>query len=72
MAGKIGTVDVINYVNTTSGEAQGVRALYGVGGAGVRVAHTIDPQPIDHIITETTTEILFTETTNKQFITETS
>ena len=35
MAGKIGTAQVINYVNTTSGEAQGVRALFGVGGAGV-------------------------------------
>jgi hypothetical protein len=35
MAGKIGTAQVINYVNTTSGEAQGVRALFGVGGVGV-------------------------------------
>jgi hypothetical protein len=35
MAGKIGTAQVVNYVNTTSGEAQGVRALFGVGGDGV-------------------------------------
>jgi hypothetical protein len=35
MAGKIGTAQVVNYVNTTTGEAQGVSALFGVGGAGV-------------------------------------
>ena len=72
MAGKIGTAQVIDYVNTTSGAAQGVRALYGVGGAGIRVAHGSSPTPIDHIITETTTAILFTETTSKELITETS
>lgn len=72
MGGKVGTAQVINYVNTTSAEAQGVRALYGIGGAGVRVAHTANPPVISHIITETTTAILFTETTNQQFITESS
>lgn len=72
MAGKVGTAQVINYVNTTSAEAQGVRALFGIGGAGVRVAHTANPPVIDHIITETTTEILLTETTNQEFITESS
>jgi hypothetical protein len=72
MGGKVGTAQVINYVNTTSGEAQGVRALYGIGGAGVRVAHTANPPVISHIITETTTQIFLTETTNQQFITESS
>jgi hypothetical protein len=35
MAGKIGTAQVINYANTTSGQAQDVHALFGVGGSGV-------------------------------------
>lgn len=72
MSSKVGTAQVVNYVNNTSAEAQGVRALYGVAGAGVVVRHTANPPVIDHIITETTTEILFTETTNKELITETS
>lgn len=70
MPGKVGTAQVINYVNTTSAEAQGVRAFYGVAGNHVVVRHTNDPLPISHLITETGTNILFTETTDKQFITE--
>ena len=72
MSSKLGTAQVVNYVNTTSAEAQGVRALFGVGGLGVRVAHTANPPVIQHIITETTTEIFLTETTNQEFITESS
>jgi predicted ThiF/HesA family dinucleotide-utilizing enzyme len=72
MAGKIGTAQVINYVNTTSAEAQGVRAFYGIGGAGVRVAHTANPPVISHIITETGTDIFLTETDDQLFITESS
>jgi hypothetical protein len=72
MAGKVGTAQVINYVNTTSSEAQGVRALFGIGGAGIVAEHTANPPVISHIITETTTQILFTETTSEQLITESS
>jgi len=72
MAGFVGDSSVVDYVNTTSGEAQGVRAFYGVAGAGVSNNYGGLPPEIDHIITETTTEILFTETTNKEFITESS
>lgn len=70
MPGKVGTAQVVNYVNTSSAAAQYTRALYGVAGNTVDVRHTNDPLPISHLITETGTNILFTETTNKQFITE--
>ena len=71
MAGFIGDGSVVDYVNTTSGEAQGVRALNGVGGLHVRVRYNGLPPSVDHIITETTSEIISTES-SEEFITETS
>lgn len=70
MPGKVGTGKIVNYAYTTSAEAQYTRALFGVAGNSVNVRHTTEPLPINHIITETGTNILFTETTDKQFITE--
>ena len=67
----IGGATVVNYANTTSGEAQGVRALYGVGGLHVRVRGIATPIAPSHIITETGTLIINTES-SEQFITENS
>lgn len=71
MRGFIGGLAVSDYANITSGQAQGVRALYGMGGLGVRVGRNGLPPVISHIITETTTEIINTEN-SQQFITESS
>ena len=71
MAGFVGDGSVVDYVNTTTGEAQGVRALYGVGGLHVRVNYAGLPPTTDHIITETTSQIIDTES-SEQFITENS
>ena len=71
MAGFIGDGSVVDYVNTTSGEAQGVRAFNGVGGLHVRVRYNGLPPAISHIITETTSEIISTES-SEEFITETT
>ena len=42
--GKLGTTGVVNYSNTTSGQAEDVHALNGVGGAGV-VTSFVPPTP---------------------------
>ena len=70
MRGFIGGNNVANYANTTSGEAQYTRALFGIGGDHVRVSGIATPPIPSHIITETTTQIIDTET-SEQFITET-
>jgi len=70
----VGDGSTVNYANTTSGYAQGVRALYGVGGLGVRVRGpgvVPPPTPVSHIITETGTLTIDTEN-SEQFITESS
>ena len=71
MRGFIGGNNVANYANTTSGEAQYVRALFGLGGNHVRVRGLSTPPIPSHIITETTTQIIDTEL-SEQFITESS
>jgi hypothetical protein len=70
MRGFIGGNNVANYVNTTSGEAQYVRALFGLGGNHVRVRGLNAPAFPSHIITETTDQIIDSES-SEQFITET-
>lgn len=70
MRGFIGGNQVANYVNTTSGEAQHVRAFFGVGGLHTRVRGLSTPPVASHIITETTNQIIDTES-SEQFITET-
>ena len=67
----IGDGSVVDYANTTSGQAQGVRAFYGVGGLHVRVRGLGLPPAPSHIITETGTLIIDTEN-SEQFITESS
>lgn len=71
MRGFIGGNEVVNYANTTTGEAQQVRALFGVGGRYTRVRGTATPPLASHIITETTNQIIDTES-SEQFITESS
>ena len=67
----IGDGSVADYTNTTSGQAQSVVALNGVGGLHVRVRGDGLPPAASHIITETGTQIIDTEN-SEQFITENS
>lgn len=48
----VGTAGVADYVNTTSGEASGVSALYGLGGAGVVEQGITPPVTVTYIDTE--------------------
>lgn len=65
----VGSAGVSDYVNTTSGEASGVTALYGVGGAGVVESGGTPPVITNYILTEASDPII-TESSNN-LITET-
>jgi hypothetical protein len=65
----IGSSGVTDYANTTSGDASGVTALYGVGGAGVVESGGTPPVITNYILTENSDPII-TESGNN-LITET-
>lgn len=56
----VGGGSVSDYVNTTSGLAQGVTAKYGVGGAGV-VARSVTPPPSGSFIITLSNEFITTD-----------
>lgn len=59
----VGSAGVADYVNTTSGDASGVTALYGVAGAGVAEGISATPSFIlaennDPLITESSNNLI--------------